>query len=156
VIKIRKLKKKDSNYFNKLIDDDSANYHEFSCKGWTLHEINNQFNKTTNLSYGVFYRDIMISFIFGDLINIEKISEYEILLIYVSKHYRKKGFGTKLIKAIEENINCIKKIYLEVSINNLEGISFYKKMGFNEINIRKDYYSSKNKKNDAFIMLKNY
>ena len=30
----------------------------------------------------------MLCFIFGDLINIEKNSEYEILLIYVAKHFR--------------------------------------------------------------------
>ena len=95
----------------------------------------------------------MISFIFGDLINIEKKSEYEILLIYVSTHFRKKGLGTKLIKNIEKNTN-LTKIHLEVSKNNLEGISFYKKMGFKKLYTRKDYFKFQNKRVDAFLMSK--
>ncbi|MDC0058167.1 GNAT family N-acetyltransferase [Pelagibacteraceae bacterium] len=156
MINIRKLEKKDNKYFNQLINDNTSHYKEFLSNGWPLREINNQFNKSTNLSYGVFYNDLLISFIFGDLINIEKISEYEILLIYVSKYFRKKGLGTKLLKEIKENNNLLKKIYLEVSKNNLEGISFYNKMGFKHIYTRKDYLLIENKKVDALVMLKNY
>ena len=156
MINIRKLEKKDNKYFNKLIKDEDSNYKEFLSMGWSLKQINNQFNKSTNLSYGAFYKDLMISFIFGDLINIEKISEYEILLIYVSKDFRKKGLGTELLKKIEENNNCLKKIYLEVSKNNLQGISFYRKMGFKNTYTRKGYFLIGNKKIDSLVMLKNY
>jgi len=156
LINIRKLEKKDNKYFNKLIKDEDSNYKEFLSMGWSLKQINNQFNKSTNLSYGAFYKDLMISFIFGDLINIEKISEYEILLIYVSKDFRKKGLGTELLKKIEENNNCLKKIYLEVSKNNLQGISFYRKMGFKNTYTRKGYFLIGNKKIDSLVMLKNY
>jgi ribosomal protein S18 acetylase RimI-like enzyme len=135
---------------------EGLNYQEYLKMGWTLEQINNQFNKSTNLSFGAFYNGLMISFIFGNLINIEKISEYEILLIYVSKYFRKKGLGTKLLKKIKENKNCLKKIHLEVSKNNLQGISFYKRMGFKNIYTRKNYFLNGNKKIDAFVMLKNY
>ena len=156
MIKIRKLEKKDNYFFNKLISLEGLNYQEYLKMGWTLEQINNQFNKSTNLSFGAFYNGLMISFIFGNLINIEKISEYEILLIYVSKYFRKKGLGTKLLKKIKENKNCLKKIHLEVSKNNLQGISFYKRMGFKNIYTRKNYFLNGNKKIDAFVMLKNY
>ena len=156
MISIRKLEKKDNKHFAKLIASDLANYQEFINKGWPLKEINTQFNKISNLSYGIFDNDLMVSFIFGDLINIEKNSEYEILLIYVTKHFRNKGLGSKLIKQIEENCNCLKKIHLEVSESNLKGISFYKKMGFKKIYTRKNYFSVKNKKIDAFVMVKIY
>jgi Acetyltransferases len=156
LINIRKLEKKDNEYLNKLINDDALNYQEFLSIGWSLKEINNQFNKCTNLAYGAFHNNLLISFIIGDLINIEKMSEYEILLIYVSKHYRKKGLGTKLLEEIEKNNNYLKKIHLEVSQNNLEGISFYKKMGFRKIYIRKDYLLIKNKKVDSIVMFKNF
>ena len=156
MISIRKLEKKDNKQFAKLIAQDLPNYQEFIEKGWSLKEINNQFNKISNLSYGIFDNDVMLCFIFGDLINIEKNSEYEILLIYVAKHFRNKGLGSKLIKKIEENCNCLKKIHLEVSESNLKGILFYKKMGFKKIYTRKNYFFVKNRKIDALVMAKIY
>ena len=98
----------------------------------------------------------MVSFIFGDLINIEKNAEYEIHVIYVIKSFREKGLGSKLIKKIEENCNNLTKIHLEVSEINLKGISFYKKMGFKKIYTRKNYYSYQNMKADALLMVKLY
>ena len=63
MINIRKLEKKDYKYFDKLINNDASSYEEFISMGWSLKQINNQFNKSTNLSYGIFYKDLMISFI---------------------------------------------------------------------------------------------
>jgi ribosomal protein S18 acetylase RimI-like enzyme len=156
LIHSRKLEKKDSKYFEHLISADLLNYQEYIHQGWSLKQINNQFDKSTNLSYGFFYNDLMVSFIFGDLINIEKNTEYEIHLIYVIKSFRDKGLGSKLIKKIEENCHHLRKIYLEVSEINLKGISFYQKMGFKKIYTRKSYYSYQNKKADAFLMTKLY
>ena len=85
MIHSRKLEKKDSKYFEHLISEDLLNYQEYIHQGWSLKQIKNQFDKSTNLSYGFFYNDLMVSFIFGDLINIEKNAEYEIHLIYVIK-----------------------------------------------------------------------
>ena len=156
MIRSRKLEKKDSKYFQHLISQDLIHYQEYIDQGWSLKQINNQFDKSTNLSYGFFYNDLMVSFIFGDLINIEKNAEYEIHLIYVIKNFRDKGLGSKLIKKIEENCHHLRKIYLEVSEINLKGISFYQKMGFKKIYTRKSYYSYQNKKADAYLMAKLY
>ena len=156
MINIRKLKKEDINFFYKLITSEGIYYEEFINMGWSSNQIKSQFNKNTNLSYGAFYNNSLISFILGDLFNIEKILEYEILLIYVCKQFRKKSLGTELIKKIERNNNCLKKIYLGVSKNNKEGISFYKKMNFKKIYIRKNYFFNNNKKIDALVMSKNY
>ena len=124
--------------------------------GWFPNQIINQLNKDTNLSFGAFYNKSLASFIIGNLFNIEKISEYEILLIYVSKHFRKKGLGAQLINKIKENNSRLKKIYLEVSKNNSEGISFYTKMKFRTIYTRKNYFFKNNKRIDAFAMSKTY
>ena len=156
MIHSRKLEKKDGKYFEHLISEDLLNYQEYIDQGWALKEINKQFDKSTNLSYGFFYNHLMVAFIFGDLINIEKNAEYEIHLIYVIKNFREKGLGSKLIKKIEENCHHLRKIYLEVSEINLKGISFYQKMGFKKIYTRKSYYSYQNKKVDAFLMAKLY
>ena len=156
MINYRQLTKDDNIFFNNLISSEEKNYEEFLNIGWSKNQIINQLNKNTNLSFGAFYNKSLVSFILGDLFNIEKISEYEILLIYVCKHFRNKGVGTKLINKIKENNNCLKKIYLEVSKNNFNGISFYKKMNFKIIYTRKNYLILENKKIDSLAMMKTY
>jgi len=150
----RQLTKEDDNFFKNLISYEGKNYEDFLSMGWSKRQIINQINKKTNLSFGAFYNETLVSFILGDLFNIEKILEYEILLIYVCKDFRKKGLGTKLLNKIEENNTRLKKIYLEVSKNNSEGISFYTKMKFTEMHTRKNYFFIKNKYIDALAMVK--
>jgi ribosomal protein S18 acetylase RimI-like enzyme len=156
LIHYRQLTKDDDNYFKNLISYEGKYYDDFLSMGWSENQIINQINKKTNLSFGAFYNENLVSFILGDLFNIEKISEYEILLIYVCKHFRKKGLGTKLLNKIKENNTRLKKIYLEVSKNNSEGISFYTKMKFIGMHTRKNYFIINNKHLDALAMVKTY
>ena len=156
MINYQQLTNDDSNHFNNLIFNEGKNYENFLNMGWSTNQIINQFNKDTNLSFGAFYNESLVSFIIGNLFNIEKIAEYEILLIYVSKHFRKKGLGTQLISKIKENNSHLKKIYLEVSKNNSEGIAFYTRMKFKTIYTRKNYFLINNKQIDAFAMSKTY
>ena len=156
MINYRQLTKDDDNFLKNLISDEGKNYNDFLSMGWSKDQIINQMNKKTNLSFGAFYNKTLISFILGDVFNIEKILEYEILLIYVRKDFRKKGLGTKLLNKIEENNTRLKKIYLEVSKNNSEGISFYKKMKFIGMHTRKNYFFINNKHIDAVAMVKMY
>ena len=156
MINYRQITKEDDNFIKNLISMEGKNYDDFLTMGWSKNQIINQINKKTNLSFGAFYNDTLVSFILGDLFNIEKISEYEILLIYVCKNFRKKGLGTKLLNIIEQYNTRLKKIYLEVSKNNSEGISFYKKMQFVSMYTRKNYFFIKNKHIDALMMFKTY
>ena len=156
MINYRQLTKDDDNFLKNLISYEGKHYNDFWSLGWSNDQIINQIKKKTNLAFGAFYNETLVSFILGDLFNIEKISEYEILLIYVCKDFRKKGLGTKLLNKIEENNTRLKKIYLEVSKNNSEGISFYTKMKFISIHTRKNYFFIKNKHIDALAMVKTY
>ena len=156
MINYRQLTKDDENIFKNLISYEGKHYDDFLSLGWSNNQIINQINKKTNLAFGAFYNETLVSFILGDLFNIEKISEYEILLIYVSKNFRKKGLGTKLLNKIEENNTRLKKIYLEVSKNNSEAISFYAKMNFIGMHTRKNYFFINNKYIDALSMVKTY
>ena len=156
MINYQQLTNDDNNHFNNLIFNEGKNYENFLNMGWSSNQIINQFNKDTNLSFGAFYNESLVSFIIGNLFNIEKIAEYEILLIYVIEHFRKKGLGTQLINKIKENNNHLKKIYIEVSKNNSEGIAFYTKMKFKTIYTRKNYLLINKKRIDAFAMSKTY
>ena len=156
MINYRQLNKEDDNFFKNLISYEGKHYDDFLSMGWSKNQIINQINKKTNLAFGAFYNETLVSFILGDLFNIEKISEYEILLLYVCTHFRKKGLGTELLNKIEKSNTHLKKIYLEVSKNNSVGISFYSKMKFITTHTRKNYFFIKNENIDALAMVKTY
>ena len=73
----------------------------------------------------------------------------EIIDIYVDKNYRRKNIAFELISEIQKDFD-IENITLEVSINNINAINLYKKLGFKKVSIRKNYY----KDQDAILMLK--
>ena len=61
---------------------------------------NAKFKKNVNLSYGCFYNKNLVAYLICNLIFIEKISEYEILVIYVKKTYLRKGLANYLLSSI--------------------------------------------------------
>lgn len=73
----------------------------------------------------------------------------EIIDIYVTPDYRRKGIAKKLMHKIIDN-KQVEKITLEVNINNKNAILLYNSLGFKEVALRKDYYDGE----DAFLMLK--
>jgi ribosomal-protein-alanine N-acetyltransferase len=74
--------------------------------------------------------------------------EIEIIKISILKSYQRKNYGSILINEIKKL--KIKKIFLEVSVENINAINFYLKNGFQQIGIRKGYYTNnKNLRIDA-------
>ena len=73
----------------------------------------------------------------------------EIIDIYTVEKFRNVGIATKLINEIIKDYE-IKNITLEVSVNNEVAIKLYKKLGFKNVALRKEYYNGV----DAFLMLK--
>lgn len=70
--------------------------------------------------------------------------------IAVKKEARRKGLAERLIKEAFKDIKA--DIFLEVRVSNLPARSLYKKLGFKEYRIRKDYYL--NPCEDAVLMVK--
>ena len=66
--------------------------------------------------------------------------EIEIIKICIIKSYQRKNYGTRLINEIKKL--KIKKIFLEVSVENTNAIKFYLKNGFEQIGVRKGYYTT--------------
>ena len=87
------------------------------------------------------YIGMYISFDEGDITNVA-----------VDSACRKKGYGESLVsKAIElAKEKKLETIMLEVRVSNAPAISLYKKMGFEELGIRKNFYE--HPVEDALIM----
>lgn len=89
-------------------------------------------------SYFVFLTDggfgaVMVNYDTADLLDIA-----------VEPELRKKGIGSALMQfMIDECISRgVKEIFLEVRTTNTGATSLYKKFGFEQISIRKNYYSA--------------
>ena len=132
-----------------LIKSEPEDASYFKVLGWSESQIISQFNKSVNYSFGCFHSNKLVAFIIGDLIFIEKVSEYEILFIYVKKTYRRKGLANLLLNniCIQTKKSKLKKIFLEVAENNFPAIEMYKKNNFVLLNVRKNYYLIHKKKN---------
>ena len=77
--------------------------------------------------------------------------EIEIIKICIIKSHQRKNYGSILINEIKKL--KIKKIFLEVSIENVNAIKFYLKNGFQKIGVRKGYYTNdKSSRIDALRM----
>ncbi|MBI9030722.1 ribosomal protein S18-alanine N-acetyltransferase [bacterium] len=68
--------------------------------------------------------------------------EYSLMNIGVTKRYQNLGLGSFLLHQVIEKaleLECF-DIYLEVRESNISAQKLYRKYGFKEISIRKDYY----------------
>ena len=101
-------------------------------------------------SFVVVLNDNLIGYI------ISKITypETHILNLTVKKNFRKKGIGKALIELIisDARLRNSENIILEVRADNTDAQSLYKKLNFEVIGTRKDYYESKNGREDAYVL----
>ena len=78
--------------------------------------------------------------------------EIEIIQLCIIKPHQRKSYGSLVMNKIKK-LSHIKKIFLEVSIENSQAIKFYLKNGFKKIGIRKAYYKGNKKRIDALRLL---
>lgn len=78
--------------------------------------------------------------------------EASVTNVAVSPEFRKRGYGEQLVTAAKKEAKEAKAdaIFLEVRVSNEPAISLYKKMGFEELGIRKKFYE--HPVEDAIIM----
>ena len=76
----------------------------------------------------------------------------ELDYIYVEKNYRKNSIASALMKFCLENVieNDCQNITLEVNVHNDGAINLYKKFGFSDVAIRRNYYHGE----DALLMIR--
>ena len=81
--------------------------------------------------------------------------EAEILTICIKEQDRKKGYASQLINCLLNTHPELTKIFLEVNQTNEAAQALYKKFGFEQIGIRKNYYNtSKGPQNALTFVLK--
>ena len=78
--------------------------------------------------------------------------EIEIIQIGIIKSCQRKNYGSLIVNKIKK-IKDIRKIFLEVSVENTQAINFYLKNGFKKVGRRKAYYKGNNKRIDALRLL---
>ena len=74
----------------------------------------------------------------------------DILNIGIDSDFKRQGYGTALLNYLIKELRKrhIDEIFLEVRAGNKSAIQFYKRQGFEEISVRKNYYT-KNSKNQS-------
>ncbi|MDR3285286.1 MAG: GNAT family N-acetyltransferase [Holosporales bacterium] len=72
----------------------------------------------------------------------------EILTIAVASNFKRQGIATQMFEYLFQKY-IKKNFFLEVVESNFSAINLYKKLGFIEINKRKKYYFSQDKKESA-------
>ena len=82
--------------------------------------------------------------------------ESHLLNIGVNKEDRGLGYGENLLKKmiVAAEVMGSKKIILEVRVSNKTAYQLYKKLGFEEIGMRKKYYRLPQGREDAYVMSK--
>ncbi len=78
--------------------------------------------------------------------------EIEIIQIGIMKSYQRRNYGSLIVNKIKK-LKDIRKIFLEVSVENIQAINFYLKNGFKKIGIRKGYYKRNKQRVDALRLL---
>lgn len=92
--------------------------------------------------------------ILGYIIMYVSFEEGEISNVAVAKSAQNRGIGSALMQAILEKglEESVTRFILEVRVSNTPAIPLYKKFGFTEIGIRRDFYEKP--REDALIMVR--
>ena len=78
--------------------------------------------------------------------------EIEIIQIGIVKSCQRKNYGSLIVNKIKK-LKDIRRIFIEVSVENTQAINFYLKNGFKKIGIRKAYYKINKQRIDALRLL---
>ena len=148
------INKKELSSVIKFMNDNSDEYSYFKKIGWSLKNIESQFNKVNNYSLGFFMANNLVGLLIGDAIKSDKDYELELHILFVSKDQRRKQIATKLLNYVETNKIKFSQIFIEVAEDNVDAISFYKKNNFGFLNFRHNYYKYNNRNVHAKCFIK--
>ena len=106
---------------------------------WSKQQWANEFKKKGVKIFGLLIANLVIGICVFQVV----LDEAQINYFVVNKKFRKKGFGSHLMRYLIkkcEKLN-LKKLLLEVSQNNVIAERFYTGFNFFTVGIRKNYYT---------------
>ena len=130
MISIKQINKKDIDLCYEL---DSNTISLWSEEQWA-----NEFKKDGIKIFGLLIKNLVIGICVFQVV----LDEAQINYFVVNKKFRKKGFGSYLMRCLIkkcEKLN-LKKLLLEVSQSNITAERFYSRFDFSTVGIRKNYY----------------
>lgn len=82
------------------------------------------------------------------------VDEAELLDIAVGAQHQRQGWGRKLLEEMMAlaRRHDMRRMVLEVRASNAAAISLYRRAGFAEIGLRRDYYPAEHGREDAILM----
>ena len=143
------LKKLNKNYCSSLYLFQKK-FKELESSIWKVDDLKNLISKKSCFGKLCFKEKSIVGFCIGNQV----FDIFEIYSIFVDPFYRRHGIAKKILN--ECIIFCqekkVKKIILEVNVNNNAAKKFYTLNEFKNCGIRKDYYFSESGRNDAQLM----
>ena len=113
---------------------------------WSQLQFTTSIQNSNNLCYCLSFNGITIGYLIAMLAG----DTADILNIGIDPEFTRQGYGTALLNHLIKEVRKrnISEILLEVRVGNKSAIQFYKRQGFEEISVRKNYYT-KNSKNQS-------
>ena len=105
---------------------------------WSKKQWANELKKEGTKIFGLLITNLVIGICVFQVV----LDEVQINYFVVNKKFRKKGFGSHLMRFVIkkcEKLN-LKKLLLEVSQSNVTAEKFYRRFDFSTVGIRKNYY----------------
>jgi len=105
---------------------------------WSKKQWANEFKKEGTKIFGLLLENLVIGICVFQVV----IDEVQINYFVVNQNFRKKGFGSYLMKYLIKQCKKlnINKLLLEVSQSNITAENFYNRFDFSTVGIRKNYY----------------
>ena len=101
--------------------------------------------------------DKLNSYGFIDLFDYDNVSRRAGVGIIIFERFRSKGIGSLSLKLIEQHVlNHVPmhQLYANISSNNIDSISLFKKNGYSEVGVKKDWIFYNNKFYDELLLQK--
>lgn len=136
---ISKMTKEDLNSISNILQSDFDDF-------WNFNILNNELNSPNSIYLKAEINNEIIGFAGISFI----LDEAEINNIVIKKNFRKNGYSKLLLQNLIDlsKKQNIKKINLEVHIENTIAINLYRSFNFKDVGLRKRYYKGK----DAILM----
>ena len=117
---------------------------------WSERSIASELNNRLSMWFVAVEGDVVVGYVGSQTV----LDSADMMNIAVHPDHRNKGIGERLVSALCDYLinRDVKTLLLEVRVSNTPAINLYKKLGFQEIGRRRNYYH--NPKEDAWILRK--